>query len=58
MIENYALIIMMIMIENYPLIIMIIRIENWKSNRTKGNKVGAIFMDFCVRLSTLWTTPY
>ena len=58
MIENYALIIMMIMIENYPLIIMIIRIENWKSNRNKGNKVGAIFMDLCVKLSTLWTTSY
>ena len=58
MIENYPLIIMIIMIENYPLIIMIIRIENWKSNRNKGNKVGAIFVNLCVRLSTLWTTPY
>ena len=58
MIENYAVIIMIIMIENYPLIIMIIRIENWKSNRNKGNKVGAIFVNLCVRLSTLWTTPY
>ena len=33
-------------------------IENWKSTRNKGNKIFMLYLLTCLKLCTLWITPY